>query len=180
MINLKTETYQKVLPAQAKQAGINLLALPRLNKIVVNLSSRELINNETVRAQMIKSFGLITGQKPILTRSKKSISGFQIRAGDTVGLTVTLHGQRMYDFLSRVINIALPRTRDFRGIDPKSFDATGNLTLAIREHTVFPEISPEEISQPFSLEITLVFRNPDPKLIKEYLSLIHFPLRQNG
>lgn len=111
---------------------------------------------ENLLPELIKELTLITGQKPKINKAKKSIAGFKVREGDIVGLQVTLRGQKMKDFLNRVVNFVLPRIRDFRGIDSKSIDAQGNLTIPIREHTVFPEINPDEVKVDFGLEIILV------------------------
>lgn len=135
---------------------------------------------ENLLPGMIKELSLITGQKPMITKAKKSVAGFKVREGDTVGLKVTLRGKKMKDFLTRLIGFVLPRIRDFRGINPKSVDAGGNLTIAIREHTVFPEINSDEVKIDFGLEVTLV---PNVKSRGEGLDFykkIGIPLKQDG
>jgi large subunit ribosomal protein L5 len=132
----------------------------RLEKIVVSVGIGKMRQNqqfeEKILPGIIEELALITGQKAALRAAKKSIAGFKSRKGDIIGLAVTLRGKRMEDFLKRLINIALPRVKDFRGIDLKSFDERGNLTIGFREHTVFPEINPETSKVNFGLQVTLV------------------------
>ncbi len=132
----------------------------RLEKIVVATGVGKLRGRpqfeENLLPEIIKELSLITGQKPEITKAKQSVAGFKIREGDIVGLKVTLRGQKMKDFLTRLIGFVLPRIRDFRGIDPKSIDSGGNLTIPIKEHIVFPEINPDEVKIDFGLEVTLV------------------------
>lgn len=132
----------------------------RLEKIVVATGLGKLRQRpqfeESFLPEIKKEMALITGQEPAITKAKQSVAGFKVREGDIVGLKVTLRGQKMKDFSTRLIGFVLPRIRDFRGLDPKSIDAQGNLTIPIREHTVFPEINPDEIKVDFGLEVTLV------------------------
>ncbi len=131
-----------------------------LEKIVVGVGVGKLRQNaqfeKGILPEIIKDLTAITGQKPQPRPAKKSVAGFKLREGDMVGLKVTLRGKRMRDFLGRMVNIALPRVRDFRGIDPKQIDSAGNLTIGVREHTVFPEISPEDSKFDFGFQVTLV------------------------
>lgn len=138
----------------------NDLDIPKLEKIVVNVGIGKLSQQpnfeDKILPEVIKELSLITGQKPFICKAKKSIAGFKVRAGQIVGLKVTLRRQKMKDFLSRLVNIALPRVRDFKGINLKSIDGKGNLTIGIKEHTVFPEINPETSKVDFGLEISIV------------------------
>lgn len=135
---------------------------------------------ESLLPEIIKEMGLITGQKPKITKAKKSVAGFKVREGDVVGLKVTLRGKKMKDFLARLIGFVLPRIRDFRGIDLKSIDAGGNLTIPIREHTVFPEINSDEVKVDFGLEITLVAKTKSPQEGINFYKELGVPLKQDG
>jgi large subunit ribosomal protein L5 len=133
----------------------------QLEKIIVSIGVGKMRQNnaqfeEKVLPEVIKELGLIVGQRPASRKSKKSIAAFKVREGEVVGVVATLRGQKMEDFLSRLINVALPRVRDFRGISPNNFDSRGNLTIGIKEHTVFPEINPESSKVSFGLEVTFV------------------------
>ncbi len=142
-----------------KELGIkNILALPKLQKVVVNVGLGRALKDEKFLEVALCDLGLITGQKPKVTLAKKSIANFKTRKGVAVGAMVTLRGKRMYDFIARLINIALPRTRDFRGIGVKSLDKNNNLTIGIKEHIVFPEVLGEEVKNIFGFEITLVVK----------------------
>lgn len=152
-------------------------SLASLQKIVINIGLGRALKDEKFMEIALRDLALITGQKPKTTLAKKSIANFKTRKGQIIGAIITLRGKRMRDFLSRLINIALPRTRDFRGINLKSLDKNGNLTIGIKEHIVFPEISGEEIRNIFGFEITIVVRakNRD-EAIKLYKSL-GFPIK---
>ncbi|MBZ9578421.1 50S ribosomal protein L5 [Patescibacteria group bacterium] len=180
------EKYKKeVIPAMQKKFGYpNIMAVPKIEKVMVNTGFGRLITGKTSDEQkkiyeaILNDLVLITGQKPVLTRAKKSISGFKIRQGMPVGAQGTLRGKRMFDFLERLIHIALPRSRDFRGIDPKSFDREGNLTIAIKEHIAFPEISPEKVKNIFGFEITVVTTAKNKEEGIELLRLLGFPIKE--
>ncbi len=154
----------------------------RLEKIVVSTGVgklREKSNfDEAVLPEVSEELALITGQKPALRKAKQSIAGFKTRAGDVVGLTVTLRGKRMKDFLERLIHITLPRVRDFRGIELKQFDPHGNLTVGIKEHTVFPEINQEKCKINFGLQVTLVSDTKTKESGIEYLRSLGLPLKK--
>ena len=163
MLRLKEKYTKEVIPAMMEKFGYkNVMAVPKIEKVVINTGFGKMIVSKTSGEQkkayelILDDLSLICAQKPILTKAKKSISGFKIREGMPVGARVTLRGRKMYDFLERVIYIALPRFRDFRGIDLKSFDKEGNLTIAVREHIVFPEVSSEKAKNIFGFEITVV------------------------
>lgn len=184
MVRLKEKCKKEVAPQMMEIFGYkNLMAVPKIKKVIVNTGFGRLVSgkpsNEQKKIQeaILRDLTLITGQRPVLTSAKKSISGFKIRKGMPVGARVTLRGQRMYDFLERLIYIALPRTRDFRGIDPNSFDDKGNLTIGIKEHIAFPEISPEEVKNIFGLEITVVTTSNTKKEGVKLLRLLGFPIK---
>lgn len=177
MSGLKTLTLTEYLPKMAAAHKINVNEVPRLVKVVVNSSSRDFVENEAVLKQAIADLAKITGQIPAATKAKKSIAGFKIREGNVVGIKTTLRGKRMYDFVTRIINIALPRIRDFRGISESKFDKSGNLSFAFTEHTVFPEIEIDKVTRNLSFQITFVFSRNNVELAKEYLKQINFPLK---
>lgn len=134
----------------------NHFALPRLRKVIINCGLGQLRGNQKQIEALVHGLALITGQKPVLKRARKSVSSFKIREGEPIALSLTLRGQRMYDFLERLIRIALPRVRDFRGISRNQLDGRGNVTIGIREFAVFPEIRPEEFELAHGLEATIV------------------------
>lgn len=156
----------------------------RLEKIVIATGVGRLRQRpqfeENLLPEIVKELGLITGQKPMIRKAKKSVAGFKVREGDIVGLKVTLRGQKMKDFLSRLIGFVLPRIRDFRGIDAKSIDAQGNLTIPIREHIVFPEINSDEVKIDFGLEVTLVSSTKSSEDGLNFYKELGVPLKQNG
>lgn len=155
MANLKEKFTKEVVPGLMKEMGVeNKLMVPRLMKIVVNMGMG--IKDKDVIKKHLQELTSLTGQKPAVTRSKKSISNFKLREGMQIGAKVTLRGERMYDFLERLIKAALPRIRDFRGIPRKGFDGKGNFTLGIKEQTIFPEIDPNTVTQGQGMDITMV------------------------
>lgn len=181
---LKDKYIKEVIPAMRGKFGYrNVMTVPKIEKVVVNTGFGRLIAGKTSEDQkkiykaILNDLTLITGQRAVLTRAKKSISGFKIRQGMPVGAQVSLRGERMFDFLERLIHIALPRSRDFRGVDSKSFDREGNLTIAIKEHIAFPEISPEKVKNIFSFEITVVTTARSREKGIELLKLLGFPIK---
>ncbi len=143
-MTMQQKYHDEIIPKLQKELGLsNPMACPRLTKIVINVGVKEALDDKKVLDKVVEELTLITGQKPMIRNAKKSIAAFKIRQGSPIGAAVTLRGKKMYDFIERVVNIVLPRTRDFRGIDPKAVDKGGNLNIGIKEHTVFPEISPE-------------------------------------
>ncbi|MCW9709232.1 50S ribosomal protein L5 [Fodinibius salsisoli] len=134
----------------------NIMAVPKLQKIVINCGVGEAVENEKRLDTVVDNVGKITGQHPVTTKAKKSISNFKTREGMPIGCKVTLRKKQMYEFLDRLINLALPRTRDFQGVPDKSFDGRGNYTLGIKEHTIFPEINTEEVDEIHGLDVTFV------------------------
>lgn len=164
----------------AKEFGIaNKLAVPRLKKIVVNMGIGDLAKEKQAFAKLQENLAAITGQKPAVRLAKLSVAGFGIRAGMPVGLSVTLRGSRMYDFLGRLTAVVLPRLRDFRGVPDKGFDQVGNYTLGLTDYTVFPEISLEKVEKPRGLEITFVVSGKDKAQAKRLLELMGMPWQKN-
>ena len=148
---------ESIAPELTKDLNLtNILAAPKIEKIVINVGLGEALVNSKALEHCIKDISLITGQKPITTKAKSSIAQFKIREGMAIGVATTLRGQRMYEFLDRLINLSLPRVRDFRGLTNKSFDGNGNYTLGIKEQVIFPEIDYNSIDKIRSLQITLV------------------------
>ncbi len=147
----------KVNPELKKSFGIaNVNAIPKVTKIIVASGLSTKINNPKLQEVVLSTLTRITGQKPVLTKAKKSIAGFKVREGLQVGMMVTLRGTRMYDFLSRLIRVTLPRVRDFRGLPPTLIDANGNMSIGFKEHLSFPEIRSDEIDMLHGLQVTLV------------------------
>ena len=169
---------EPILQKLQKELGIkNILALPNLQKVVVNVGLGRAVKDEKFLEVALRDLGLITGQKPKITLAKKSIANFKTREGAPIGAMVTLRGKRMYDFISRLINIALPRTRDFRGISAKSLDKNNNLTIGIKEHIVFPEVSGEEIKNIFGFEISLVIKAKNKDEAMALYKAMGFPIK---
>ena len=175
----KSENYKKkIISTLQKELGVkNVLALPKIEKVVVNIGLGRVLKDEKFLEIAMQDLALITGQKPKTTLAKKSIADFKIREGMIIGAAVTLRGQRMYDFISRLINIALPRTRDFRGINVKSLDKNNNLTIGVKEHIVFPEIKGEEIRNIFGFEITVVVRAKNKEEAIALYKAMGFPIK---
>ncbi len=157
MARLKTLYKEKVAPALAEQFGYkNPMQVPKLVKIVVNMGVGEAAQNAKALEGAISDMTLITGQKPVVTRARKSIANFKLREGMPVGCRVTLRGDRMWEFFDRLVNVALPRIRDFKGISPKSFDGRGNYTLGVKEQIIFPEIDYDKVDRIRGMDITIV------------------------
>ncbi len=157
MARLKEFYWQNVVPALRKELGYdNVMQVPRLEKIVVNMGLGEATQNAKVLEGGVSDLSQITGQKPIVTKAHKSIANFKLREGVAIGCAVTLHGQRMYEFLDRLVSVALPRVRDFRGVSDRSFDGRGNYSLGIREHTIFPEINLDKVEQVKGFTVSMV------------------------
>ena len=152
------ERYEKeVRPALMKEFGYhNPMQAPRLEKIVVNMGLGEAINNGKIIDASVAQLAAIAGQKPVVTKARKSIANFKLRQGQSIGAMVTLRGDRMYEFFDRLVSIALPRVRDFKGVSPKAFDGKGNYTLGIREQIIFPEINYDKVEKIKGLNITVV------------------------
>lgn len=155
------DKYKKTaVPALQKEFGIaNVMAVPRIEKVVLNTGVGRVIKDDKMMERIERDLGILTGQKPVERKAKKSISSFKVREGVTVGVAVTLRGKRMYDFLDRLISIALPMSKDFRGIEMKNFDQKGNLNIGIKEQNIFPEITYETLKDIFGLQVTVVTKN---------------------
>jgi len=174
------EKYKKeIIPAMKEKFGYkNDLAVPRIKKVIVNIGIGSFARDEQTQQLVAKDLALITGQKAVPTQAKKDISAFKVRQGMVVGFKVTLRGKRMFDFIFRLINVAIPRTRDFRGLSSKSVDKSGNLTIGIREQIIFPEISSEDIKKIFSLEVTVVGNAGTREEALELFKLMGFPFKK--
>lgn len=178
MLRLKEKYQKEVVPAMKEKFGYrNDLAVPKIEKVVVNTGIGKALKDSKIREEIERDLSLITGQKPKHTPAKKAVSGFKIRKGMIVGLKVTLRRERMYDFLDRLIHIALPRSRDFRGIPERCVDEYGNLNIGIKEQIIFPEISAESTRNIFGLEISVVTTCKTHKEGVELFKLLGFPLR---
>jgi large subunit ribosomal protein L5 len=151
------EYYTKtVLPALSKEFGYeNVMAVPKVDKVCINIGLGEATGNAKLMDAAVNELGAITGQKPVITKAKKSIAAFKLREGMAIGTMVTLRGDRMYEFLDRLMNVALPRVRDFRGVSPKSFDGRGNYTLGIRDQLIFPEIDYSKVDKTKGMNVCI-------------------------
>lgn len=178
---LKKEYKEKIRGELLKELGVsNMMEVPVLKKIVVNVGLGEVTSDKNVVEEFAKDLTLITGQKPIPTIAKKAISGFKIREGDEIGLKVTLRGNRMWDFFDKLVNVVMPRTKDFRGLSNKAFDGSGNYTVGVKEHTVFPEIDPNAVMKMRGLEITLVMSTRNDEHAKAFLDKFGFPFSKDA
>jgi large subunit ribosomal protein L5 len=157
MARLKEFYWQQVVPSLRKELECaNIMQVPRLTKIVVNMGLGEAVQNAKILETGVSELTQITGQKPIVTRAHKSIANFKLREGVPIGCAVTLRGERMYEFFDRLVNVALPRVRDFRGVSENAFDGRGNYSLGIREHTIFPEINLDKVEQVKGFTVSMV------------------------
>ncbi|MDK2894477.1 MAG: large subunit ribosomal protein [Moorella sp. (in: firmicutes)] len=163
---------------QEKFGYKNVMEIPKLEKIVVNLGVGEATQNPKAIDGAVQDLMAITGQKPIVTRAKKSIAAFKLRQGNSIGCKVTLRGNRMYEFLDRLINVALPRVRDFQGVSPNSFDGRGNYSLGLKEQLIFPEIEYDKIDKTRGLEITMVTTAKSDEEARELLRAFGMPFRE--
>ena len=176
MPRLKERYQREVIPALVKEfAYRNVMEAPRLTKIVVNVGVGEALQDAKALDHTVQDISTITGQRPIVTRAKKSIAGFKLREGMTVGVKVTMRGGRMYDFLDRLCNVALPRRRDFRGVSPDSFDGRGNYTLGLREQLVWPEIDYDSIDKVRGMEMSIVTTAKTDEEGRHLLQLLGMP-----
>ena len=179
MARLKEKYKKEIAPAIAKEFGIeNPMAIPKLEKIVVNMGIGEAIANAKVLDTAVEELKSVTGQKPVVTKAKKSIAAFKLRQGMNIGTMVTLRGDRMYEFLDRLISVALPRVRDFRGISGKAFDGRGNYTLGIREQLIFPEIDFNKVDKTRGMNISIVTTATTDEQARSLLKALGMPFRQ--
>ncbi len=176
---LKEKYINEVVPALMERFHYkNVMEVPRLEKIVINMGLGEAKDNPKALESAVRELSLITGQKPIVTKAKKSIANFKVRKGMSIGVKVTLRGERMYDFLDKLINISLPRVRDFRGVNPSSFDGRGNYALGIREQLIFPEIDYDMVEGVRGLDISIVTTAKTDEEAKAFLELMGMPFRK--
>jgi large subunit ribosomal protein L5 len=179
MARLKEIYRQQIVPRLTKELGItNPMEIPKITKITVNMGVGEAVADKKVMDAAVGDLTKITGQKPLVTKSRKAIASFKIRAGLPIGAKVTLRGERMYEFLDRLINIAMPRIRDFRGVSPRSFDGQGNYSLGVKEQIIFPEIQYDQIDQIRGMDITITTTAKDNRQGRALLEAFNFPFRK--
>lgn len=175
---LQERYFKELLPALAKKLGRdNVLSLPRLEKIVVNMGVGSAITEKKHMEESVAALAQITGQKPLICKARKAIANFRLRQGLEIGCKVTLRGARMYEFLDRLISLALPRVRDFRGLNPKAFDRHGNYSLGLSEQLVFPELNPDKFTRPQGMNITLVTSSDSDDEARELLQGLGMPFK---
>jgi large subunit ribosomal protein L5 len=179
-MNRMKEQYQKeVAPALMKALNLdNVMQVPRVQKVVVNIGMGEALDNPKALDAAVNDVTLITGQKPVVTKAKNSIANFKLREGRTIGVKVTLRGEKMWSFLDRVMNVVLPRVRDFRGVSPDAFDGRGNYTLGLREQLIFPEIEYDKIDKVRGMEITIVTSARSDDHAAVLLQMLGMPFRK--
>lgn len=179
MARLQQYYREQVLSRLQRDLGIqNPMEVPRITKITVNMGVGEAVADKKVMDAAVGDLTKITGQKPLVTKSRKAIASFKIRAGLAIGCKVTLRGARMYEFLDRLINIAMPRIRDFRGVSPRSFDGRGNYSLGVKEQIIFPEVQYDQIDQIRGMDITITTTARDNRQGRALLEAFNFPFRK--
>lgn len=175
---LRARFDKEVAPALLKELDLkNVMAVPRLNKIIVNMGVGEATQNAKVLDPAVNELGQITGQKPVVTRAKKSIAAFKVRQGQLIGAMVTLRGDRMYEFFDRLVNVVLPRVRDFRGVSTKSFDGRGNYTLGLHDQLIFPEIDYAKVDKLKGMNVTIVTTAENDNQARTLLKHMGMPFR---
>lgn len=178
MIPMKEYYEKECIPLLTKEFGYkNIMQVPKLEKIVLNMGLGEAVQNAKVLESATDELSLIAGQKPVITKAKKSIASFKIREGMSIGCMVTLRGGRMYDFFTKLVHVALPRVRDFRGVSDKAFDGRGNYTLGIKEQIIFPEIDYNKVEKVRGLNITVVTSARNDAESRQLLRLLGMPFR---
>ena len=179
MARLKEQYVNEIAPALNKKFGYkSVMQIPKLDKVIINVAAGEAKENAKVIDAIVADLGQITGQKAIITIAKKSVANFKLREGMPVGAKVTLRGDKMWEFLDRLFNVALPRVRDFRGIPDRGFDGRGNFTLGIKEHAIFPEMEADRIENPKGMNITIVTTATTDKEGKFLLEQLGMPFRK--
>jgi large subunit ribosomal protein L5 len=174
--HLKERFEKEILPMLMKEFNLeNPMMVPKVEKIVVNVGVGEAIDNAKALDAAVGDMTIITGQQPVVTKARKSIANFKLREGSSIGVKVTLRGERMWSFYDRLVNVAMPRTRDFRGVSPNSFDGRGNYTLGLREQLIFPEIGYDKIDKIRGFEVTIVTTAPNDELGRRLLQLLGMP-----
>jgi len=177
---LKDKYQQEVIPALKKEFGYtNIMAVPKLQKVVINMGLGEATSNAKIVDTGADELARITGQKPVVRRAKKSIAAFKVRKGMPIGTMVTLRGDRMWEFLDRLVNIALPRVRDFKGVSPKGFDGRGNYTLGLRDQLLFPEIDYMKVDKARGMNVSMVTTAKTDEEARKLLQLMGMPFRTN-
>ena len=177
---LKDKYQKEVVPALTKEFGYkNVMAVPKVQKVVVNMGLGEATSNAKLVDTGADELARITGQKPVVRRAKKSIAAFKVRKGMPIGTMVTLRGERMWEFLDRLMNIALPRVRDFKGVSPKGFDGRGNYTLGLRDQLLFPEIDYMKVDKARGMNVSVVTTAKTDQEARKLLQFIGMPFRQN-
>ncbi len=178
-MGLKERYRSEVIPQLMKKFNYrNVMEAPRLEKIVINMGVGEAIQNPKALEAAVNDLAQITGQRPIVTKARKSIAAFKLRAGMKIGCKVTLRGDRMYDFMEKLVNVVLPRVRDFRGVSARSFDGRGNYTLGLREQVIFPEIDYDKIDKVRGMDITIVTTAKTDEEARELLRFMGMPFRE--
>jgi len=179
-VSLKEKYLKEVVPALQKRFGYkNPLQVPRIEKVVINMGLGEAIQNPKAIDSATEDLMAITGQRPVVCRAKKSVAAFKVRKGMPIGLKVTLRGQKMWDFLERLIYIALPRVRDFRGVSPNSFDGRGNYSLGLKEQLIFPEIDYDKVDKIRGMDVVIVTTAKTDEESKELLKALGMPFRES-
>ena len=179
MVNLKQKYINEIIPQLGDSLGlVNVMAVPRITKITLNMGVGEAVGDKKVMENALADLEKISGQKPVVTKSRKSIAGFKIREGWPIGCKVTLRSQRMYEFLDRLISVAIPRIRDFRGISPKAFDGKGNFAMGVSEQIIFPEIDYDQIDSLRGLDITITTTARTDDEGRALLRAFNFPLKE--
>ncbi len=170
---------EEILPALKEKFSLaTVMAVPRLEKIVLNMGLGEAVANPKIIEAAVEELSLIAGQRPVITKARKSIANFKLREGMPIGVSVTLRRVRMYEFLERLVAVALPRVRDFRGLNPRGFDGRGNYTLGIREHLIFPEVNLDKVEKVKGLSVTIVTTAPNDEQARELLLSLGMPIRR--
>lgn len=178
MARLKDKYFKEIVPELKDEFGYrNVMEVPRVTKVTLNMGVGEAKTNAKLLDDAVEELALITGQRPAITKARKSIAGFKLREGMAVGCKVTLRGKRMYEFLDRLVTIALPRVRDFRGVSPKSFDGNGNYALGLKEQIVFPEINYDQIDEIRGMDIIICTTATDDEQAKALLTGFQVPFR---
>ena len=178
MSRLKQRYVQEIVPAMVKEFEYSsVMQAPRLDKIVINVGLGEATQNAKALDAAVKDISAIAGQKPVITRAKKSIAAFKLREGMPIGVMVTLRGERMYDFLDKLVSVALPRTRDFQGVPGSSFDGRGNYSLGLKEQLIFPEIEYDQIDKLRGLQVTIATTARTDEEARRLLQLVGMPFR---
>jgi large subunit ribosomal protein L5 len=178
---LKIRYREEIRPGLQEQLALpNVMMVPRLEKIVLNMGVGEALAQPKLLEGAVADLSLISGQKPVITRAKKSIAGFKLRAGNAIGARVTLRGDRMWEFFDRLISLAIPRVRDFRGLNPRSFDGRGNYTFGVTEQLIFPEVNYDQVDATRGMDITIVTTARTDAEGKALLDAFDFPFRRDG